>query len=445
MFSKIWTRTTKPFPIKIEFECIPRYRELYSNMPIIIQFHSHRTIDMGSSIQKNNRSETIRPRHCFVETGKSNASRKYIFEICFSNGQHNTEPVHWYGHIGLTLLMYLIEKFRTSFFIDQNQGLATFGIHFLSLKGTKLVDESLSASIVLCDVQLDDTRPDRQNHLTKYALNIHRYCWLRTLRIMFPPHLFDRYMKKRQTANHSHDDTSKPDTSMVDIVVRITQNEMFGKMINQNCPDVGIVWNFWILSLPVNLKVSSFDLILCLEYLMKILQFVSVPEDESAPKPIASGPTTTVPTTAVSKSKFWIFRLCFLVWNSLITEAVADVPAAPSKQMTVLLRVDQPDIILVEKLDDINCLALILNVSRCDRTTHSFIAKHENFPSRLKLNCDFASKTTNKISRVTYPIWNSTSVNLIRPDVRPPNTSFCSHVRLLCMEIHQRQEEWTLA
>lgn len=32
--------------------------------------------------------------------------------------------------------------------------------------------------------------------------------------------------------------------------------------------------------------------------------------------------------------------------------------------MTVLLRVDQPDIILVEKMDDINCLALILNVSR---------------------------------------------------------------------------------
>lgn len=31
--------------------------------------------------------------------------------------------------------------------------------------------------------------------------------------------------------------------------------------------------------------------------------------------------------------------------------------------MTILLRVDQPDIILVEKMDDINCLALILNVS----------------------------------------------------------------------------------
>ncbi|XP_037042887.1 vacuolar protein sorting-associated protein 13-like, partial [Bradysia coprophila] len=193
---------------------------------------------------------------------------------------------------------FQMDSIILNLFTDQNEGLATFGIHFLSLKGTKLVDESLSASIVLCDVQLDDTRPDRQNYITKY-------------------------MKKRDSAAHTHDDTSKPDTSMVDIVVRITQNEMF-----------------------VNLKVSSFDLILCLEYLMKILQFVSVPEDESAPKAIAPGPATTAPTTAVSKKT--------------VAEP-ADVSTAPNKQMTVLLRVDQPDIILVEKMDDINCLALILN------------------------------------------------------------------------------------
>lgn len=36
-------------------------------------------------------------------------------------------------------------------------------------------------------------------------------------------------MKKRESSAHSHHDASKPDTSMVDIVVRITHNEMFGK------------------------------------------------------------------------------------------------------------------------------------------------------------------------------------------------------------------------
>lgn len=54
-----------------------------------------------------------------------------------------------------------------NFFLAPGQGLASFGIHFLSLKGCKLVDESMNASIVLCDVQLDDIRPDRQNFITK--------------------------------------------------------------------------------------------------------------------------------------------------------------------------------------------------------------------------------------------------------------------------------------
>lgn len=56
---------------------------------------------------------------------------------------------------------------NTQYSTEKNEGLASFGIHFLSLKGTKLVDDSLSASIVLCDVQLDDTRPERQNYITK--------------------------------------------------------------------------------------------------------------------------------------------------------------------------------------------------------------------------------------------------------------------------------------
>lgn len=34
----------------------------------------------------------------------------------------------------------------------------------------------------------------------------------------------------------------------------------------------------------------------------------------------------------------------------------------PNKKMTVLINIEQPDIILVEAMDDINCLALILNV-----------------------------------------------------------------------------------
>lgn len=53
------------------------------------------------------------------------------------------------------------------FYVESGQGLAAFGIYYLSLKGYKLVDDSLSASIVLCDVQLDDARPERENYITK--------------------------------------------------------------------------------------------------------------------------------------------------------------------------------------------------------------------------------------------------------------------------------------
>jgi hypothetical protein len=37
--------------------------------------------------------------------------------------------------------------------------------------------------------------------------------------------------------------------------------------------------------------------------------------------------------------------------------------AEDSKNITLMLHIEQPDIILVEKMDDINCYALILNVS----------------------------------------------------------------------------------
>lgn len=66
--------------------------------------------------------------------------------------------------------------------------------------------------------------------------------------------------------------TSQSAHSMVDIVVRMKQDEMFA-----------------------NLKVSSFDLILSLEFLLKIAQFVTVPQDTksaSASIPLASTSTT---------------------------------------------------------------------------------------------------------------------------------------------------------
>lgn len=134
---------------------------------------------------------------------------------------------------------------------------------------------------------------------------------------------FHRFMKKKEleiTGDRS--DAIEPQTSMVDIVAHVKQDETFA-----------------------NLKVSSFDLILSLEFLLKIAQFLTLPEDVTTPpKPVAA-PTSS----AATKSKT----------ETAIAIVASEVES--TKKITILLNVEQPDIILVEKMDDINCLALILN------------------------------------------------------------------------------------
>lgn len=62
---------------------------------------------------------------------------------------------------------FQMDSIICNLYSEGNEGLASFGVHFLSLKGTKLADESLSASVVLLDVQLDDIRPGRENYITR--------------------------------------------------------------------------------------------------------------------------------------------------------------------------------------------------------------------------------------------------------------------------------------
>lgn len=54
----------------------------------------------------------------------------------------------------------------------------------------------------------------------------------------------------------------------------------------------------------------------------------------------------------------------FLFFYFLLAVDVAPPQQSdPNKKITVLINIEQPDIILVEDMNDINCLALILNVS----------------------------------------------------------------------------------
>lgn len=116
-------------------------------------------------------------------------------------------------------------------------------------------------------------------------------------------------------------DAIAPQTSMVDIVAHVKEDETFA-----------------------NLKVSSFDLILSLEFLLKIAQFLTLPEDATPPKPAVTPASATAPKPKTES-----------------TIAIAPIEVESTKKITILLNVEQPDIILVERMDDINCLALILN------------------------------------------------------------------------------------
>lgn len=150
---------------------------------------------------------------------------------------------------------FQMDSIIINLFTAPNEGLATFGIHYLSLKGHKLVDESISTSVVLCDVQLDDTRPNRENKLTRFMNRREQ-----------------NVGSKSSSFNDSTAMTLEP-KSMIDVVCNMKGNDMF-----------------------IDLRVSSFDLILSLDYLMKISNFFQVSTDET-PKPVDTNQQKAIKST----------------------------------------------------------------------------------------------------------------------------------------------------
>lgn len=206
-----------------------------------------------------------------------------------STGSHSAISQDKYIVDTFLKFSFQLNSIKINLFTAPNEGLATFGLYYISLKGQKIVDNCLTTSIILCDVHLDDTRSNRQNKITKF-------------------------MHRRDHPNTSSDD---PVRSMIDVTLNIKENDMFA-----------------------DVKIFSFNLILSIDFLMKISNFFQTETDK----------TSDVKSVA-SKNK--------------------QVQAAPPTQkqennstMTLLLHIEQPDIILVERMDDVNCYALILNVSK---------------------------------------------------------------------------------
>lgn len=279
-------------------------------------------------------------------------------------------------------------------------GLASFGIYHLSLKGYQLVDQSLFASIVLCDMQLDDCRAHREHMITKY---MGKKSITSVTAVANAADAVKSVQQTNNTVDNAVDDDAavvvKPETTMLDIVVRLTSAEMFA-----------------------NLVVSSFDLILSLEFLMQVVQFLKLPDDPNAPivadavpPAPSSGPPSPVqrsPTTASA--------------SVAAVAAAAGAEAATGKKMTVVVKIEQPDIILVEEMDNINCLALVMNVSideqnrYLDRITRQICTNFRCTPI-----CEFADRSNDKSLPAKLPTSKCSFVNSIRPTDRRPSTTYC--------------------
>lgn len=95
------------------------------------------------------------------------------------------------------------------------------------------------------------------------------------------------------------------------------------------------------------MRVYSVTVILSVDYLLKIADFFNVPQEQ---QPIGKAVTASKSATVLpSKSK-----------TTLPQEALK---ANNPTQMTINLKLEKPDIILVEHMDNIDTNAIIVNVS----------------------------------------------------------------------------------
>ncbi|CAG9772493.1 unnamed protein product [Ceutorhynchus assimilis] len=181
--------------------------------------------------------------------------------------------------------------------------LGRFSLEGLSVKGRILSDNSIVAAVLLVNCLLDDMRKGREDKLNR---------------------LIERTLN--DDAVQSSDSTVPP-RSMIDVSYHQTGTDMF-----------------------IDVRIFSFTLILSVEYMMKIAEFFTNPLEKQStqlePVKIPIKSTTTI--SSRSATRF-----------SKTTQVTPD-QAQPS-QITLNLKVERPDIILVENMDSIDTKAMALN------------------------------------------------------------------------------------
>ncbi|EDW71988.1 uncharacterized protein Dwil_GK10679 [Drosophila willistoni] len=205
----------------------------------------------------------------------------------------------------------------------EDAGLARFGIYFLSVKGSKLVDNTLSVSVVLCNIQLDDTRKNTTSQIHQY---LSRKDW----------------QNPRLDTKEIIDACYNERNFMVDVTAIVKENDTFAEV-----------------------HVRGFDLIVSIDFLLKLTSFLTVPPDNERNSSISANPhdITQTANDTLTATRDSVRGAAVAAANEIADSEVGSTSAASSsdKRMHLILHIDEPDIILVESLDDLNTNAIIFN------------------------------------------------------------------------------------
>nr|CAD7454577.1 unnamed protein product [Timema tahoe] len=246
------------------------------------------------------------------------------------------------------------------------QGLARFNLHVLSLKGRMLSDGSLSTSILLVDCLLDDMRLNKNIQIT-------------------------RLMERKEDVGEIRESPAKGDKctgethyrSMVDITYQQKGDDMF-----------------------VDMRVFGFNLILSMDYLMKIAAFFTSGLESTSPPATEVSVAKQTPQDATSRQSIKSRHSELNRKSRSTIKSTEQVVVVPQSMMTVNIRVERPDIILVENMEDINTNAIILNTEVIFklRTTGNHMVMNGSIKDLQLYSCCFnPSKRMETMAQILRP------------------------------------------
>jgi len=230
------------------------------------------------------------------------------------------------AEIRMELLVNVMSKKEMTFAMRERP-LSRLSVQGFNVSGHLMSDQSIQAKVALRELLIEDTRLLHQSGFSSPSTPS-----TPTTPRGTPKRLIERPISRLLHLTEAGRDTANQQM--------LTINFDRNKQADSN----------------VDVHLNGFTLILCPNYLLRLLTFFTsgLPKSE----PISAAAAVTTVTAVNSKSQHTHPSA------STTTEAVRGKkqPPPPSSLLTVVVVVDKPDIILVERIDTLNTNALMLNM-----------------------------------------------------------------------------------